>query len=121
MNPNSEPEPEPETETETETDAEPTLAPCRQLDETVDQEARLLQRLGGEVGSEKRADFLEKGIEPGLVTRGQQSGDLGRCVAEDLGDLRRARVEHLDRSVEPGRLREVPARPHTSRAGRPGW
>ena len=49
-------------------------APGAELDETIDEEATLLEGLFGEV-AEERTDFLEDSIERGLILLGQDLGD----------------------------------------------
>ncbi len=100
--------------------AEPARAspPRGQLDQPIDQEARLLEGLGREL-AEERAHLFEDGIEARLVARLQDLGDLVRCLAEHPRDLGGARIEHLDRTVRARATGRSGAPSRRSRAGRP--
>jgi predicted permease len=79
------------------------------LDDPVDEVARLLRRLVGE-RAEERPHLVEQPREPALVAGRDHRGHLRRRVAERPGHRGRVRVAHLDRPVQPRRLREVPRR-----------
>ena len=79
-----------------------------QLDQTVDEEATLLERFVGE-GAKERANVDEDLVEGILVAVRQDLRQIGRGRPKDFDHPLGVGIEHLDRPVEVRRLSEMSA------------